>query len=532
MLRLLSNSILQWRRWPLMLSTALLLCSAAAPIWGQAAWEFTPYQVQIWLALPDDPTWQDAQLEQIRGVLAGRAETTFGPLWDSSVQLAPEALAGDIRYRLNDLKVDQAQAAAPKRFSADKIYLVGVQDEQGLLKVQVRELDYRARQLGVLLERETPQREALPWVIWDAIAQAFTPLVRVERVDGPNITTRLRAGGLITAANSPAWIKKDAVLRPVIRKNDRAGEPLKGGINLIPWTMLEVQEQVGSILTCKLHSGYRSPIPSKGGARTDRLALLVRPQFPSTVLHLRSRDKVATPLGGYEVWRKISSTDGELLGSTDWRGNIELPKAETGALQTLLVRSGGQLLARLPLVPGQQPQMEAAVANDDGRLQAEGFVTALQSKIMDLEARRHIAAARIRTRLKDNKLDEAQKILEEMRTFESRADLGRMLDQQRVKSSDPATQKRIDKLIADARVLLSKFLDPDLPNVLQRELIAAKDPKTAPSAAKTQPKTATKQPANTATTSPPAPSTTSPAPSAPMPAAPMPAAPMPMPPGK
>lgn len=505
---------------------AALLFLALAPgeVRGQAAWEFSPYQVQVWIALPDDPTWQEAQLDQIRNMLLGRAETTFGPVWSCQVELAPAALAVDLRHRLSDLKAEDVQLAAPKNFAADKIYLVSVQDEFGQLKVQVRELDYRARQVGVLLERQTPQRDALPLVIWDAIAQAFTPLVKIERVDGPNVAARLRAGGLITADNSPAWIRKEAVLRPITRRNDRSGEPLKNGIQLVPWTMLEVVEQTGSIINCKLNSGYRSPIPTKGGSRTERLALLVRPQFPSTVLHLRANDKRATPLGGYEVWRKTSASDGDLLGSTDWRGNFELPRAESGKLQTLLVRSGGQLLARLPLVPGQQMRLEAAIPDDDGRLQAEGFVVALQSKIMDLEARRHIAAFRIRARIKDGKFDEAQQILEDMRTFETRADLSRLVDQQRVKSANPTTQKRIDKLLADARVLLSKFLNPDLPNELQRELLAAREPKSAPPA-KPSPAPKAAPPANA---TPPGQTSPPPAGKSPTPQ-PMPAAPMPMP---
>jgi hypothetical protein len=169
----ISNRARRQAQWVLACLLLLLICPVIAR--GQAAWEFSPYQVHVWLALPDDPTWQDAQLEQIRGVLLGRAETTFGPVWSCQVDLAPEALTVDLRQRLTDLKPEQVQAAAPKKFAADKIYLVSVEDDLGLLKVQVRELDYRARQLGVVLERQTPQREALPWLIWDAIAQAFTP---------------------------------------------------------------------------------------------------------------------------------------------------------------------------------------------------------------------------------------------------------------------------------------------------------------------------------------------------------------------
>lgn len=503
-------------------TAALLLvvwCGVARWACAQAAWEFTPYEVRIWLALPDDPTWQEGQLAQLRGILLGRAEAAFGPVWDCAVEAAPDALAAEIRQDLHALKVEQVQAALPAGNSADKIYLVGVQEDQGHLRLQIRELDYRARLFGVVLERESMQRDGLGWLIWDAVADAFTPIARIERVNGNQLAARIRAGGLITSPDSSAWIRKDMALRPVLRRNDRVGEPTKGGINILPWTMLNVLEQNGSQLNCKLQTGYRSPIPAKASSRLERLALLVKPQFPSTVIHLRSRDASATPLIGYEIWRKTSDTDAELLGATDWRGDIELPQAETGALQTLLVKSGNQLLARLPLVPGQEPKLEAAVVNDDGRLQAEGFVAAFQSKVMDLEARRQISAVRIRAKIKDGKFDEAQQMLEEFRNLESRTDLGRLLDKQNVKSTDITTQKRIDKLLTDARSLLSKFLDPELANVLQRELTAAKTRPATPAKGATPAKTPSPVPAP------------APAPTTPMPPTPTPT-PMPIPPAK
>jgi hypothetical protein len=472
---------------------------------AQAAWEFTPYQVRIWIALPEDPTWSDTQFAQLAAVVQGRAESSFGPVWATIVERAPVELASTMRSQFADLKVEQVQAVVPKGEALDKIYLIEAHEIQGRLQVQVRELDYRARQFGVVVEREALQRAVLPWVIWDTIASIFTPIAKVERVDGQVIAARLRAGGLITSPESPAWIRPGDALRPVIRRNDRAGEPLKGGVYHVPWTMLEVQEQADALLTCRLFSGYRSPIPTKGGTRTERLALLVRPQFPATTLHLRSRDASKTPLVGYEVWRKLDDNNGELLGATDWRGNIELPQAEKGTLQTLLIRSGGQLLARLPLVPGQQPTMEVSVVNDDGRLQAEGFVVALQSKIMDLEARRQIVVARFRGKLKAGKLDEAQEMLDQFRMLESRNDLARLLNQQNIKSVDPVTQKRIEKLFTDARAVLFKFLDPELGNVLQRELVAAKAaPKAAPAAPKTAATPAAKTAAAPAAANPPA----------------------------
>src|SRR6187397_2772879 len=108
----------------------LVLCCTSRSAFGQAAWEFKPYEVSIWLALPDDPTWQEGQLAQLRSILLGRAETAFGPVWNCQVDAAPPAIAADIRHGLQELKLEQVEAAVPKGAQVDKIYLVAVNDDQ------------------------------------------------------------------------------------------------------------------------------------------------------------------------------------------------------------------------------------------------------------------------------------------------------------------------------------------------------------------------------------------------------------------
>src|SRR5205823_5302502 len=124
----------------------------------------------------------------------------------------------------------------------------------------------------------------------DAIAEAFTPLARIELVGDRNISARLRAGGLIFSSNSPAMVEPGMVLRPIIRRNDRTGQPAKNGIQAIPWSYLTVEERHNSTLECTLRSGYRAAIPARGGVRIERLALVVRPRLDATRLVLRSRN--------------------------------------------------------------------------------------------------------------------------------------------------------------------------------------------------------------------------------------------------
>ena len=77
--------------------------------------------------------------------------------------------------------------------------------------------------------------------------------------------------------------------------------------------------------------------------------------------------------------------------------------------------------------------------------------------------------------IEHKELDQARTALDELRKLESRSELMQQLDlqQQRLASSDKRVQTKIDKLFADARQVLTKFLDPRTANNLQQELAQA-----------------------------------------------------------
>jgi len=165
-----------------------------------------------------------------------------------------------------------------------------------------------------------------------------------------------------------------------------------------------------------------------------------------------------------------------LLGHTDWRGTIEVGPGES-PLRLVYLKNGGQLLARLPIVPGLEATLTAEVPDDAPRLAAEGFVKGLQGQLMDLEAQRRILAERIRLRIKEGKLPEAEQLLEELKQLPTRNDLIRQLDQQQnqqVVSPNAIVQGRIDRLYGDMREALGKYLAPSLLNDLIGEVNQAR----------------------------------------------------------
>jgi hypothetical protein len=455
---------------------AMLAC-CPHPAAGQAAWEFSPYQVRVRLAVAARPQLPAPLIETLSRQILDRADAAQGAVWTAEVLPAEPALRDLTLLRLNELSPDDVVAAAPDDQSADKLYLVALDQVDGVYSVRSREFDCRTRHLGPVHSRQAASSQALPLAAWDCLASAFTPLVRIEDVEDSRVLARVRAGGLIVDPASTALIHPGMVLRPTVRRNDRSGKPLKGGIQPLPWTLLTVTERRDSLLDCELLSGFRAPIPTRGGLRTERLALLVKPIWERTRLVLEARSTPGKPLVGYEVHMKTpGSDDSQLIAATDLFGAIELPR-EQGQLRLLYVKNGRQLLARLPIVFGQERETIVPLVDDDGRLQAEGFVMALSARALDLVARREIAAGRIRAYLKEGKLTEAQQLLEEFRQLETRGDLSRALDaqQQQLASPDKTTQARIDRLLADARkLLLNKALSDSMLNDLTREVASGR----------------------------------------------------------
>ncbi len=463
------------------LGAVVVVLAASASFTGQACaqghWEYAPYEVQVWIAAEAQPQLPPSVQQELARRLAARSEAVCGAVWSISAQGAPAEVRGVLPATL-DLAPERLQTLAPDVLKRDKLIIVRLSAGSLGWNVQARELDCRTRQWGPLAMRSAAAAIELPLAMWDAAVESFVPLTRIESVEGTAATARLRAGGLITRAGSPALIDKGHILQPIIRRNDRSGQPVaKTGIQPLAWTLLAVESRADALLNCTVHSGYRGALSSRTSPRTERLALAVKPQFPTTTLELRSRIGDQRPLAGYEIFAKRPDSENVVqLGTSDWRGQIELPRGD-GALELLLIRNGSQLLARLPIVAGQDERLVADLMDDDSRLQAEGAVAALHSRALDLVARREILASRFRARLKEGKFEEAQVLLDQFRRLESRADLSRSFDemQQAVQATDRLTQQRIGKLFDDARRLLTvKGLSDDMVNTLVAELSKAR----------------------------------------------------------
>ncbi len=106
----------------------------------------------------------------------------------------------------------------------------------------------------------------------------------------------------------------------------------------------------------------------------------------------------------------------KFIGRTDRSGFVRIPPGEP-ALRILLVKQGQQLLARLPLVTGLEPEMVVSVTGDPGRLAAERFLLATRDLLIDTAARRELLIGRIRNHLERDEAAKARKLQAELKSL-------------------------------------------------------------------------------------------------------------------
>jgi hypothetical protein len=431
-----------------------------------ANWELLPYQVRVVIGLTPEAAATGHVAADLPAAVAERIWSVVGGRWNCQAELAEGALREALVYQFDTLKADKILSAADEE--GDKLMLVRLAFDDGAYTIAVRDFDVRTQLMGPVVESRVFHAARLPDAILQALVAAFAPLARVEEVAGDKVTLRLRAAAVPARDAAVETSFDKSIFRPVVRV--RSGRSKR--VQPIDWTYLITESVEGSRLATRLVTGLRTPLVNKRRGRVEQLALYVHPPEGNTTLQLRTADKQERPLSGYQVYsHPVDSKETLLLGSTDVRGDL-LVEPGDGGVRVLLVKSGGVIMARLPVLPGLQPTALALVPDDQLRLQVEGVITGFQEELVDQIARRQALISRIRSRLRAGKTDQARELLNELRRLRSQQDFTRelLVERQRRTSSDPRTQRQIDKLFDDTQTVINRYLDARQVERLEREV--------------------------------------------------------------
>lgn len=443
------------------------------PAYAQAVWELTPYRLHVFLAAEPTPKLPEAALDEMGADLIARVDSEIGAAWGMTVSRPEASLRRAMLASLEDVAVDAIPAEALKH---DKVTLVTIVPEVIGFRVSARELDVRTQLFSTVVTKDVFQEALLSDMLFSAVVEAFAPLASINNGEEEKIELRLRAGRLSARDASLLAVEPGAVFVPVIRYDDREGNPKK--ILTLPWSYFVVEDVDQSRLTCQLYSGLHSALAGRRRGRVQQLALAIKPPKKPTRLLLRARTDAERPLVGYDVFlQKPGEKTTERLGRTDQDGSILIPPTPN-LLHVVYIRSGGQLLAKLPLVPGLEDSVTAAVIDDSQRLAAEALIMAAQEELVDLVTRRAVLIARIQAAIKAGKPEEADELLVKLYALKTRDQFTQQLDieHNKIISDDPLIQRRVDMMFDKIHKQIVQHLDPkqvDEQGVLVRKALDA-----------------------------------------------------------
>jgi hypothetical protein len=464
----------------------LTICSSTAhPQTADVRWDTEPYRIRAWLAVDAPGELAERLATELPAYLDDRVVAAIGPAWRYETVPADVKLGCKMRRDINAVALADLSASGD---DFDKELLLLIETTPWGYRLTAREYDRYTDRWGRTLVATTRQSAALPEELFALVRRAVAPLAKVE-VDPRNpktVTLRMRAAAIPQKSGDFQWAAPGDVLVPMTRRSTRDGALVEGGIQQVPWTYLEVlplataadgSENSASDAPPKymarVHSGMPTPLSRRRRARTELVAIAVRPDDGESItVKLRSRTDEAKPLVGYEVETEdLGDEKAHLIGRSDERGELRVSSRQS-SIQTLTVKSGGSVLARVPVVAGLGGEIEMRLPDDDLRLQAAARLASLREDLIDVVARRNIYMARVRRQIEDHNFDRARDLMKELEDLPGATQFRQTLDREARlhKSKDPQVQRRIDQLFIATEVALGQFLDPRPIGELREEL--------------------------------------------------------------
>ncbi|MEZ6088968.1 MAG: hypothetical protein R3C05_13265 [Pirellulaceae bacterium] len=410
-------------------------------------------------------------------------------LMDAMILPRGVALGLQPEAKIIDLKLPSA--VAPMIEAPDKVFIVRIRTKEIPMAISVREMDCAMRLMGPIVGASAIDQRTLGDAVARATLRSFSPIVRLENVGKKSAFGRVRAGGLLMIddaegnmvldESNPAAIKEGDLLQPVIRKMDRYGNPEL--LEIVDFAYLKAKTLNKAMLDMDAYAGRIGTLQGRSDRRTTRNAMKIRPHLQETVVRLHAQREPDVPLIGYDIFSKeLESTKMTLVGRTDWDGRLWIKKADD-PLKLLYVKNGRNVLAKLPVVPGQSEMEVADIPADDARLRAEAYLMGVENQIIDLVGLRTLLGASIRLKLEKGDLDGARELFSALRDQPSYTLIADDMDHEStvIVSENRNQNAMIRRMFARTREVLRDNISDAMINDLQRDIIAVERGEPMPS---------------------------------------------------
>jgi len=439
-------------------------------------WELSHYRVMIHLAVDTTVRPQSGLKEKIAQHLQQRIYATIYPLVSVEFSQDDGAVRNTLVHHMDRLD----QETSDETFSGfDKeMYLAIVATNEGF-HISCREVDRFTSIWSPVLSRQIRQARMVPEQCFYLLQETFAPLAKVRKVadDDSHVLLLFKGSSLPRRTDEATFAGIGTVYQSLKIRTSRRGEKRPDSISQVPWTYLTLEGLDDHVGHCLMHSGIRHPFGVRRRGRVEHVAIALRQSTQATRVRFYARHDKTQSLVGYEVFQRTAEDQpSQPMGLTDAHGSVLVPPEKQG-VTTLLLRSDGKLLAKVPIAAGALEKVEVPIADDTARLEAQATLTSLREQLIDLVARRNILISRVRDRLENDKPDEARELLSQLDALPGRAHFAQLLSTAerngRNRSSEPLVQKRIEKMFADTRKLLGRFLSTRQLTELQSELNAS-----------------------------------------------------------
>ncbi|MEX2169308.1 MAG: hypothetical protein WD851_08355 [Pirellulales bacterium] len=438
-------------------------------------WALSSYRTKVVLILDVPPLANSVLQSVLPRHLEQRTTAAIGPLWDLLIVRPTGAEAHRLSNSWNELPADLLASLST---DCDKLVVLVISADGQGYRVRCKAYDTLLRLWTSTFDYEQGDLHRVPETAFWALRETFAPVAYFQSDPGDDqqVVVSWKGSALPAKDNSAAWIGPGDILLPVMRRTNRDGSPVENGIQQVPWTYLQMSAEESESSKARVFSHTKRPFGARRRGTVEQNAILSRGPLLGVVVQLQSRTNNNLPLAGFDVYRQVPGQEETTwIGKSNLQGEIQIPP-DKHPLEMVFVKSGSQVVAKLPIAFNTDRLVKVPLVDDPVRLQAEAKINLVREQLIDLVARRTILAARVRQQIKDGKLDVASSLVGQLEEMPGRAQFDQMLakQEQLSRSSHPIVQKRIDKLFADTRVVLGHFLDARLATDLRTELSQAR----------------------------------------------------------